>query len=163
MRYLKRQRSRPEVLSRGFYQSDMYRTYSPHEVNLAFFTRPELVADEKGRSLPVHTDKYISGAVFDAVHDTVKAAAISNYISRLLDLLKGIADKQFRAIILKELTNTCHLEYTRAQAMFKRHVSTGSGGNKWFKRMSVVRKDGIVRISLKRNPDSLAVENPQLH
>jgi hypothetical protein len=43
-------------------------TVLAHEVNLWFFTRPELVADEKGRSMPGHTDQYISGAVFDAVH-----------------------------------------------------------------------------------------------
>ena len=134
-----------------------------HQVNLSFFARPELVADEKGRSLPMHTDKYISGAVFDAVHDTVKTAAIWNYITRLLNLLEGSTDKQFRDLVLKELSSICHLEYTRAQTAFKRHVSTGSGGNKWFKRISTIRKDGIIRISLKRNPESLTVENPQLH
>ncbi|KAF2786626.1 hypothetical protein K505DRAFT_330229 [Melanomma pulvis-pyrius CBS 109.77] len=134
-----------------------------HEVNLWFFTRPELVADEKGRSLPVHTDQYISGAVFDAVHGSIKSAAVWNYISRLLALLKDSSDKQFRAVVLQELSNTCHLEYTRAQAFFKRTVSAFSGGNKWFKRTSTVRKDGIVRISMKRSPESLTVENPQLH
>jgi hypothetical protein len=34
-----------------------------HAVNIWLFSRQELVADEKGRSLPVHTDKYISAAV----------------------------------------------------------------------------------------------------
>lgn len=138
-------------------------TVLAHEVNLWFFTRPELVADEKGRTLPAHTDKYISGAVFDAVHATVKTAAVWNYIHCLLALLKGSSDKQFRAIVLQELSNTCHLEYTRAQAMFKRNVSAGSGGSKWFKRISTVRKDDIVRISMKRKPESLTAENPQLH
>ncbi|KAJ4365871.1 hypothetical protein N0V83_008493 [Neocucurbitaria cava] len=138
-------------------------TVLAHEVNLWFFTRPELVADEKGRRLHVYTDKYISGAVFDAIHGTVKAATVWNYIARLLALLKGSSEKQFRVIVLQELSNTCHLEYTRAQALFKRNVSACSGGNKWFKRMSTVRKDGIVRISMKRNPESLTVENPQLH
>ncbi|CAO2652314.1 Nn.00g005970.m01.CDS01 [Neocucurbitaria sp. VM-36] len=138
-------------------------TVLAHEVNLWFFTRPELVADEKGRTLPVHTDKYISGAVFDAVHGTVKAATVWNYITRLLALLKASSEKQIRAIVLQELSNTCHLEYMRAQALFKRHVSTGLGGSKWFKRMSTVRKDGVVRISMKRDPESLTVENPQLH
>lgn len=47
-----------------------------HSVNIWFFSRPELVADEKGRLLPVHTDKYISGAFFEAIQNTVKAAAI---------------------------------------------------------------------------------------
>jgi hypothetical protein len=131
-----------------------------HEVNVSFFSRPELVADEKGRMLPVHTDKYISGAVFDAVYEAVKTAAIWNYISRLLDLLKGSSDKQFKAIVIKELSNTCHLEYLRAQTAFKRSVAVGLGGSKWFKRMSA---NGTARLSLKRSPESLTVTNPQLH
>ncbi|KAF2869498.1 hypothetical protein BDV95DRAFT_577534 [Massariosphaeria phaeospora] len=138
-------------------------TVLAHEVNLWFFTRPELVADEKGRSMPVHTDRYISEAVFDAVHSAIKTAAVWNYLSRLLALLQGSADKQLRAIVLQEVSNTCHLEYTRAQALLKRNVSAYSGGSKWFKRTSTVRKDGIVRVSMKRSPESLTVENPQLH
>lgn len=47
--------------------------------------------------------------------------------------------------------------------MFKRNVSAGSGGNKWFKRMNTVKKDGTVQVSMKRNPESLTIENPQLH
>jgi len=42
-------------------------------------------------------------------------------------------------------------------------VSAFSGGNRWFERKSTVRKDGAVRVSLKRNPDSLMIENPQLY
>lgn len=138
-------------------------TILAHEVNFSFFTRPELIADEKGRVLPVHTDKFISGAVLDAVHDGVKTAAIWYYIARLLILCKETTNKQFRAIVLRELSNTCLLEYLRAQACFKRSVAVGLGGSKWFKRMSTTRKDDAVRISLKRNPESLTVENPQLH
>jgi hypothetical protein len=139
-------------------------TVLAHEVNLAFFTRPELVADEKGRVLPLVTDKYINGAVFDVVHANIKTATVWNYISHLLAMLKDSPDKQFRAVILQELSNTCHLEYTRAQAAFKRNVSScGSGGNKWFKRMPTLNKDGSVRISMKGKPESLTVSNPQLH
>ncbi|OAL00787.1 hypothetical protein IQ06DRAFT_249757 [Phaeosphaeriaceae sp. SRC1lsM3a] len=137
-------------------------TVLAHEVNYCFFTRPELVADEKGRVLSVHTDKYISGAVFDATHAAVKTAAIWNYIVRLAALLKDTSDKQFRVAILKELSNTCHLEYLRAQTCFKRSVAVGMGGAKWFKRMSS-QKDGAARISLKRSPESLTVADPQLH
>ncbi|KAI4702206.1 hypothetical protein J4E81_002568 [Alternaria sp. BMP 2799] len=138
-------------------------TLLAHEVNFCFFSRPELVADEKGRMLPVHTDKYISGAVFDAVQSAVKIATTWNYIGRIMDLLKDSSDKQFRATILKELSNTCHLEYLRAQNGFKRSVAVGMGGSKWFKRMSTVQKDDVPRILLKRSPESLTVENPQLH
>ncbi|EUC43584.1 hypothetical protein COCMIDRAFT_7017 [Bipolaris oryzae ATCC 44560] len=135
-------------------------TVLTHEVNFSFFSRPELVADEKGRMLPVHTDKYISGAVLDAVHGAVKIAATWCYIGRLLDLLKESTDKQFKAVVLKELSNTCHLEYLRTQTSFKRSVAVGMGGSKWFKRTST---NDIARLSLKRNPESLTVENPQLH
>ncbi|KAH8699333.1 hypothetical protein GQ44DRAFT_718242 [Phaeosphaeriaceae sp. PMI808] len=138
-------------------------TILAHEVNYWFFSRPELLADEKGRTLPVHTDKYITGAVLDAVCSTVKTAAIWNYIHNLLGLLQGSPDKMFRAIILQELSYACDLEYMRAQSMLKRNVSVGSSGGKWFKRISTVRKDGIVRISMKRSPESLTAENPQLH
>ncbi|KAI4949223.1 hypothetical protein J4E91_005687 [Alternaria rosae] len=138
-------------------------TVLAHEVNFCFFSRPELVADEKGRMLPVHTDKYISGAVLDAVQNSVKTAATWNYVARLMDLLKGTSDKQFRATILNELSNTCHLEYLRAQNGFKRSVAVGLGGSKWFKHMSTAQKDGVPRILLKRSPESFTVENPQLH
>ncbi|EWG54483.1 hypothetical protein FVEG_12694 [Fusarium verticillioides 7600] len=46
--YLSLLRTEPTVLCPG--------------VNVQFFSRPELVPDEKGRSLPVHTDKYIGPA-----------------------------------------------------------------------------------------------------
>jgi hypothetical protein len=134
-----------------------------HEVNLWFFTQPELVVDEKGRKQPVHTNEHISGAVMDAVHGTVKTTAVWSYISRLVALLKESPNKQCRAVVLQEFSNACNLEYKHAQSMFKRTVSTNSGGNKWFKRISTVRSDGVVRISLKRSPEPLAEDNPQLH
>jgi hypothetical protein len=138
-------------------------TVLSHKVNLWFFTRPELVGDEKGRSMPVHTDRYISEAVLDAVHGAVKTTAIWNYILKLLALLDKRPDRRFRFMVLQELSNTCYLELTRAQAMFTRNLSAFSGGNRWFERKSTVRKDGVVRVSMKRNPDSLMIENPQLY
>lgn len=137
-------------------------TVLAHEVNFSFFTRPELVADERGRVMSIHTDKYISGAVFDAAHSAVKTASIWDYIVRLTVLVKDTSDKQVRATILKELSNVCHLEYLRAQTCFKRSVAVGMGGSKCFKRMSS-QKDGAARLSLKRSPESLTVDDPQLH
>ncbi|ROV99789.1 hypothetical protein VSDG_03001 [Cytospora chrysosperma] len=133
-----------------------------HSVNIWFYSRPELVADEKGRLLPVHTDKYISGAFFEAIHNTVKAAAIWNYISGLLELLQDTADKVYRAIILQEISNTCHLEYGRTQALFKRQVQSAMG-SKYFKRMSNMHENGAPRVLMKVKPESLTRENPQLH
>ncbi|KAF4974893.1 hypothetical protein FZEAL_8259 [Fusarium zealandicum] len=139
-------------------------TVLAHDVNITFFSRPELVPDEKGRMLPVHTDKYISAAFFEAVHGEIQGAAIWAYISRLVDLLaSSTPDKMHRALILQELSNICHLEYTRAQTAFKRHVAT-STGSKRFKRISNVY-DGVgnARVSIKGSPEELTRTDPQLH
>ncbi|RYO94287.1 hypothetical protein DL762_000611 [Monosporascus cannonballus] len=133
-----------------------------HAVNVWFFNRPELVPDERGRMLPAHTDKYISAATLDAVHSAVKSAAIWNYMCRLLEILKGLTDKSHRAIVLQEISNLCRMEYTRAQAIFKRHVSTGTG-SKWFKRVSNAFNNGNARVIMKGNPELLTREDPQLH
>ncbi|KAM7197295.1 hypothetical protein V8F33_005723 [Rhypophila sp. PSN 637] len=110
-----------------------------HAVNFAFFSRPELVPDEKGRSLPVHTYKYISGAFFDAIHT---AAA--------------------RAPVLQEIANVCNLEYNRAQAHFKRHVQTATG-LKFFKRFSNSHDNaGNARVGLKGDPTKLAKGDRQM-
>lgn len=133
-----------------------------HSVNHWYFSRPELVADEKGRMLPALTDKYISAAVLEAVHSTVKGAAIWDYMCRLLELLKGFTNKSHRAIILQEIANLCHLEYTRAQSLLKRHVAIDTG-TKWFKRISNAYDNGIARITMKGDPTLLIRENPQLY
>jgi hypothetical protein len=97
---------------------------------------PELVADEQGRRLPAHTDRYISGAVLEAVHSAVQGAAVWDYICRLLELLeKQVTDDVYYAISMQEIANVCHLEFARAQALFKRQVQTGTGA-KFFKRQS---------------------------
>ncbi|KAF2103130.1 hypothetical protein NA57DRAFT_63799 [Rhizodiscina lignyota] len=116
-----------------------------HAVNFCFFSRPELLPDEKGRNLPVHTDKYISGAMLEAVYNA------------------RAPDKIYRAIILQEISNVCHLEYGRAQALFKCHVQTATG-NKWFKRISnVYDKAGNARVAMKGDPEVLTRSDPQLH
>lgn len=91
-----------------------------HAVNIAFFSRPELIPDERGRTLPVHTDRFISAAVFEAFHSAIRAAAIWTYICRLLEKLQTTTNKVYRAIILQEISNTCHLEYSRTQSLLKR-------------------------------------------
>ncbi|KAF6811521.1 hypothetical protein CSOJ01_05654 [Colletotrichum sojae] len=135
-----------------------------YDVNFWFFSRPELVPDEKGRSLPQHTDRYITGSFFDAIHNAVKGAAIWNYIDRLLERLDGHGkDKVQRAITLQEISNICHLEYARAQALFKRQAQTGSGF-KLFKRMSnAVDAAGNPRVRLKGKPEDFLRSDPQLH
>ncbi|KAK5988346.1 hypothetical protein PT974_12497 [Cladobotryum mycophilum] len=164
----------PDLLATAHDQSESLQEYLgflsvepvvlSHSVNIFFFSRPELIADEKGRQLAVHTDKYISGAFFDAVHSAIKAAAIWNYINRLLQLLETLkTDKVYRAIVLQEISNVCHLEYGRAQALFMRHVQTGTG-SKWFKRLSNKYDNlGNAKVAMKGKPDELTIADPQLH
>ncbi|KAI1042273.1 hypothetical protein LB505_002998 [Fusarium chuoi] len=133
-------------------------------VNVQFFSRPELVPDEKGRSLPVHTDKYIGPAVFETIHHAVQCIAVWESITGLLDLLeKPSTDKLYKSTILQELVNMCHFEYGRAQGLFKRQVSTGTG-SKWFKRISnAYGNSGNAKVSLKDKPEELTRSDPQLH
>ncbi|KAI1036490.1 hypothetical protein LB503_003322 [Fusarium chuoi] len=148
--YLSLLRTEPTVLCPG--------------VNVQFFSRPELVPDEKGRSLPVHTDKYIGPAVFETVHHAVQGIAVWESITGLLGLLeKPSTDKLFKSTILQELANMCHFEYARAQALFKRQVSTGTG-TKWFKRISnAYDNSGNAKVSMKGKPEELTRSDPQLH
>ncbi|TEA13923.1 hypothetical protein C8034_v003993 [Colletotrichum sidae] len=133
-----------------------------HEVNFWFFSRPELVPDEKGRSLPQHTDRFISRSVLDAVHNAVKGVAVWTYLGQLLERLESVgSDKMHKAIILQEISNLCHLEFARAQSTFKRHAAMGS---KWFKRMSnAYDAAGNAKLTLKGRPDDFLRTNPQLH
>ena len=136
-----------------------------HAVNRCFFSRPELLPDERGRVLPAHTDKYISGAVLEVVYKAIKAAAIWNYIVRLLHLLASqpAVDKIYKAIILQEISNVCHLEYSRAQALAKRNLQIATGA-KWFKRISnVYNKAGEARVTMKGDPEVLRRSDPQLY
>jgi len=132
-----------------------------HDVNFTFFSRPELIADEKGNILPALTDKYISGAVFDSLHNAVKRAAIWNYLGRLLGLLGSNPEKAFRPVILQELSSICHLEYNRAQAEFRRQVQTATGTN-WFVRVSKDDGSGNPVVRMKASPEQLAKSDPQL-
>lgn len=135
-----------------------------HAVNGQFFSRPELIADEKGRRLPAHTDKYISAAFFEVLHGAIQAAANWNYAARLTELLsRPAADKLYRSVVLQELTNACHLEYGRAQAAFKRHVQVGTGA-KYFRRVTnALDKAGNARVTMKGKSDDHTRSDPQLH
>ncbi|KAF2756201.1 hypothetical protein EJ05DRAFT_518861 [Pseudovirgaria hyperparasitica] len=133
-----------------------------HAVSVSFFARPELVADEKGRRLPAHTDRHISAAVMDAVVGAVADAAIWDYIYELVQLLSSSVDKVHRAVVLQELSNVCHLEFTRAQSCLKRRLATCSG-SKWFKRISNATTHGNAKITTKTQPEQLTRLDPQLH
>ncbi|KAG5938435.1 hypothetical protein E4U53_008014 [Claviceps sorghi] len=123
-----------------------------HAVNVRFFTQPELVADEKGRRAPVHTDKHISPVFCETLQDTIKGASIWSYINHLLQHLQNPAlDRAYRIIMQQELVNAYHIEYARAQGNFKRFVQVNSGA-KWFKRISNARDQvGNARVTFKGN------------
>ncbi|KAJ5577663.1 uncharacterized protein N7459_006627 [Penicillium hispanicum] len=135
-----------------------------HAVNAWFFSRPQLVPDEKGRRMPVHTDKYISASTFEAIHSSIKDAAIWSYLTRLLETLNNPSDdKTYRTLILQEISNICQLELSRAQALFKRYVQLGAG-SKWFKRTSNAHEiTGNPRVALKGNLEALARMHPCLY
>lgn len=88
-----------------------------HSVNDCYLSRPELLPDEKGRMLPAAPDKYLSRAIFDAVHHAVRSAAIWFYIHWLLHQLFSKTDHYgLRLVLQQELANVCHLEYTLSQS-----------------------------------------------
>ncbi|KAI3542681.1 hypothetical protein CABS01_04147 [Colletotrichum abscissum] len=135
-----------------------------HDVSFWFYSRPEILPDEKGRRLPVVSDKYVSASVFDAVHNAVKAAVLWNYMHQLLERFESLnQDKAHRTILLQEIANAAQLAYVSAQALFKRHIQSHSG-SKWYKRMSNTHDSiGNARVTLKGNPGDLTRSDPQLH
>lgn len=132
-------------------------------VNTMYWSRAELVPDDRGRVLPAMTDRHLSAALFDSVTSAVKAVAIWDYILRLLQLTENEADKVKRAVILQELSNTCYLEYRRAQESFKRKVAPQAHvAGKRFKRIT----DSVSshsRIVMKGQPADCTVSDPQVH
>jgi hypothetical protein len=121
-----------------------------------FFSRPELVPDEMGRIMAALTDKYISISFFETIHNAIVGAAIWGYIHGIMQaLVDGPNDRVYKGIMLQELSNVCHLEYRRAQNLFKRHVQAYRGA-KFFKRISGVFDDGHARVKMKAKPDALA-------
>ncbi|KAK4234342.1 ipa protein [Achaetomium macrosporum] len=119
-----------------------------HAVNMWFFAQPELVPDEQGRRLSALSDRYISGAVLEAIHSAIQGAAVWDYICRLLALFKAQAAAD---------------EFARAQALFKRHVQTGTGA-KFFKRQSGAHdRAGNAGVFMRCNLKKLAKADAQLH
>ncbi|GAP91817.1 putative ipa protein [Rosellinia necatrix] len=126
-----------------------------------FFSRPELVADEMGCRSSTLGDRFISGAFLDTVHNGVRGAATWDYICQTLELLKSSPEKSHREIILQEISNACHFEYRRAQAVLRRQMSIVFRYS-WFKRVSNVYDNGNARIILNGKPEDLAGGDQQV-
>lgn len=130
-------------------------------VKTAYWNRPELVPDDKGRVLPKFTDRHLSVALFEAVTTAVKAISIWDYIVYLLQLLEdGVKDKVKRALILQEFSNTCNLEYRRAQESFKRNIAPHFACKR-FKRL--IDASGQPKVLMKGLPAEHTISDPQLH
>ncbi|OJJ66190.1 hypothetical protein ASPBRDRAFT_59870 [Aspergillus brasiliensis CBS 101740] len=134
-----------------------------HVVNIWFFSRPELVPDDRGRILPLITDKYISICFVEAIYNAVAGAAIWGFVHQLLQgLIKGPADRAYRSVLLQELANVISFEYKRVQARLTRYVQVGSGQGH-FKRVPGVYDNGVARVAMKTKPDTLTRLDPRLH
>ncbi|KAH8689160.1 hypothetical protein BGW36DRAFT_391921 [Talaromyces proteolyticus] len=132
-------------------------------VNYWFYSRPEMIPDEKGRVIPTTTDKYISISVFEAIHNAITVAATWDFIYQLLQIVeKNPQNQLYKTILLQELSNVCNFEFERVLKQFKRYVQIHYG-QKHFKRISGVYDNGVARVNLKTKPESIMMQNPQLH
>lgn len=109
------------------------------------------------------TDKYISIAFFEVIHNAVIGAAAWDYLYRLLRaLVDKPNDRLHRSVILQELVNVCHCEYSQVQKLFKRYVQALSG-SKYFARVPGVFDNGTARVTMKTKPERLTAVDPQTH
>ncbi|KAI7169341.1 hypothetical protein KC360_g7538 [Hortaea werneckii] len=125
------------------------------------YSRPELVPDELGRTLPLVTDIYISRAFFEVINPALQVIVTWDYIARLVHMLDGLEDKVKRPLLIQELSNVCYLEYRRAQMAFQREMSLrpGVAGSK-FRRIT---SGGHSRVAIKGKPSDVTTTDPQLH
>ncbi|KAK5704608.1 hypothetical protein LTR17_021738 [Elasticomyces elasticus] len=130
-------------------------------VNMTNCTRPELVPDDRGRVLPLLADKYLGVAFFEVMSSAVKIIVTWDYITRLIHMLDGLEDKLKKPLIMQELSNTCHLEYRRAQGAFRRQMSLTPGvASTSFRRITTGEES---KLAIKHLPSSFTMSNPQLH
>ncbi|TGO47802.1 hypothetical protein BCON_0263g00130 [Botryotinia convoluta] len=133
-----------------------------HMGNGWYFSRPELIPDEKGRILPWLADKYINTSIFELIHNMATGAATWDYMHRLLQILAEKPDDKIASTILfKEASNVAHLEFCRVQKVFKSYATLGTG-TKYFKRVSGKYDNRFAQVLLKQDPELLTRENPQL-
>ncbi|UKZ46691.1 hypothetical protein TrVGV298_000898 [Trichoderma virens] len=136
-----------------------------HDVNIRLLSRPELVMDDKERWLPHQTDKNINGAIFEAVCSAIERHAIWCYISELLDFWHHLDEKKdtvHTRIVLQEISNICHFEYSRARAHFLRQVQTGIGARCFKRLVNVYDEAGNPKVIMKIKPEELAEDDAHL-
>ncbi|KAL6700450.1 hypothetical protein J3F84DRAFT_392563 [Trichoderma pleuroticola] len=127
-----------------------------YNVNSWLLSRPELVTDDKGRHLPLETDKHTSCAIFEAVRGWIQKFAIWSYICDLLEMLDNEdTEPDYKRVVLQEISNVCHFEYSRAQAHFIRHVQTGLGARCFRRVTNAYNEAGDPRVVMKVKPEEL--------
>ncbi|KAL7932226.1 hypothetical protein V8C35DRAFT_307728 [Trichoderma chlorosporum] len=119
--------------------------------------------DDKDRRLPLEIEKQVGGAIFEAVRYTVESITILSYLQGLMKLLdKEKANRNYQPVILQEVSNICHFQYSRAQAHLARHVQTGIGAE-YFKRLvNVYDEDGKPKVVMRIKPEKLTGDKAHL-
>ncbi|KAI0552434.1 hypothetical protein F4679DRAFT_592436 [Xylaria curta] len=127
-------------------------------LNVWSVSRPERISDKKEHRSPADITKSMSDGLLDMMHNSVRGAAIWNYLCRLLELLKASASKSHRRIILQETSNVCYLEFSRVQDMLRRQISKGRRPWRVYKKDS----DSNVYTLSQGDPENLASDDQQL-
>ncbi|KAM4058678.1 ipa protein [Hirsutella rhossiliensis] len=132
-------------------------------VNACLRCQPKAVADGQSHPESAKTDADICAAFYRAVHIANRSAAIWNYITHLLELLESCtADEAFRGTLLQEISNACHVEYSRAQALVRQYIQTTIGVHCFETASKAYDEAGNPRISMRGKPEDLAPFDSQL-
>ncbi|KAL5086935.1 hypothetical protein Trisim1_008502 [Trichoderma cf. simile WF8] len=127
-----------------------------YQVNSWLLSRPELVTDDRGRNLPPETDKHISCAIFEVVRGWIQKFAITSYMYNLTQMWDDPNTKSdYKRIILQEISNVLHFEYSRAQAHLIRHVQTGIGARCFRRVPNAYDEAGNPRVVMRVKPEEL--------
>ncbi|KAH7359483.1 hypothetical protein B0T11DRAFT_115532 [Plectosphaerella cucumerina] len=125
-----------------------------HALNIHFYSRPDLLPDELGRTLPTYTSEYIPGVFVDVVKGAARADATWRFLARLLRLL-DTTDKANRATIAQHVANICHGEYAVAQAWLGRQLSISDTLRTAFRRTARPDNAGRHRLVLRNDAETL--------
>ncbi|EQL01850.1 ipa protein [Ophiocordyceps sinensis CO18] len=127
-------------------------------------SQPEAIADEQGHRCLSRTDSQVLAAIFQTVHAANQSAGTWSYIVRLLELLESCdADQAYRRTLLQEITNACHVEYIRAQALFRQHVQTATAIQCFERASNALDEAGNPRVSMIGDLEDLAHSDAQLY
>ncbi|KAK4202034.1 hypothetical protein QBC40DRAFT_322575 [Triangularia verruculosa] len=147
--------------------------YAGHElltamVNYFLLSHDELVPDENGRVV-ARTDQHVSRAILDVLHTAVQDSAIWGYLAGLLELLNSGAvkgEKNKRVVVIQEISNVCHVEFTRNQRLLRRMIQTDMATGLFRRHSNAYGKAGNVRVTVRpslNHLDSLLKVDPVLY